>query len=55
MTHVTAIMCLLMGKGAKGGLDWDGESTIYGFILFVSGKIHVSTGTLPCLLLQLQY
>ena len=46
-------MFLLMGKGAKGGLDWDGGSAIYGFVLFVWGKI--STETLPCLLLQLQF
>ena len=48
-------MCLLMGEGANGGLDWDGGggSAIYGFVLFVWGKI--STGTLSCLLLQLQY
>ena len=46
-------MCLLMGKGANGGLDWDGGFAIYGFVLFVWGKI--STGTLSCLLLQLQY
>ena len=37
-------MCLLMGKGANGG------SAIYGFVW---GKI--ATGTLSCLLLQLQY
>ena len=30
-------MCLLMGKGAKGALDWDGGSAIYGFIFFVWG------------------
>ena len=44
---------LSMEKGAKGGLDWDGGSAIYGFVLFVWGKI--SAGTLSCLLLQLQY
>ena len=30
-------MCLLMGKGAKGALDWDGGTAIYGFIFFVWG------------------
>ena len=47
-------MCLLMGKGEKGGLDWDGGPLLMGlFYLFGWGKI--STGTLSRLLLQLQY
>ena len=48
-------MCLFMGKGVKGGQGSGGVgvSVIYGIPFGSWGKI--STGTLSCLLLQLQY
>ena len=48
-------MCLFMGKGVKGGQGsvGVGVSVIYGIPFGSWGKI--STGTLSCLLLQLQY
>ena len=39
--------------GVGGGGEWGGGSVIYGIPFGSWGKI--STGTLPCLLLQLQY
>ena len=50
-------MCLFMGKGVKGGHGSrgvrGGGSVIYGIPFGSWGKI--STGTLSCLLLHLQY
>ena len=48
-------MCPFMGKGVKGGQGsgGGGVSVIYGIPFGSWGKI--STGTLSCLLLRLQY